>query len=118
MASSARARVASMPARQIDRAEHDGVVRAFAAAANSGDLGALTSALDPNVVVRSDGGGVVTAARNRIEGADKVARYLLGALSKRQGSEVLEQETQDSLGFAVWREAASPVSSPSKCSAV
>ncbi len=104
LATSARARVQAVPSRRVPRSEHDEVVRRFAAATQSGDLAALITALDPAVVLRSDGGGIVTAARNPIYGADKVARFLLGALTKKPGAEVLEQDTHDGLGFAIWRE--------------
>jgi RNA polymerase sigma-70 factor (ECF subfamily) len=53
---------------------------------------------------RSDGGGRVTAARNPVHGADRVARFLLGALRKEPAIDVLEQETNDGLGFAMWDE--------------
>ncbi|MBD8586163.1 RNA polymerase sigma factor SigJ [Frigoribacterium sp. CFBP 13729] len=104
LASSARARVQAVPSRQVPRREHDEVVRRFAAAAQTGDLGALVTALDPAVVLRSDGGGIVSAARKPIRGADKVARFLLGVLAKSPRAEVLEQDTHDGLGFAIWRE--------------
>lgn len=39
-------------------------------------------ALDPDVVLRSDGGGVVSAARRSVRGADRVARFLLGIAAK------------------------------------
>ena len=58
--------------------------------------------LDPGVVLISDGGGRVTAARNPVHGADRVARFLLGALRKRGRVEVLEQDTSDGLGFVFW----------------
>lgn len=102
LAMSARTRVQRSPVRQVPRAEHDKVVRAFAAANRSGDLNALIAALDPSVVLRSDGGGRVSAARNPVYGADRVARFLLGALRKEPAIEVLEQETNDGLGFAMW----------------
>jgi RNA polymerase sigma-70 factor (ECF subfamily) len=104
LASSARRRIQSTREARVPRAAHDATVRAFAAAARAGDLAALVSVLDPDVVLRSDGGGVVTAARRPIEGADKVARFLLGALEKWRGAEVLDQETPDGLGFALWIE--------------
>jgi RNA polymerase sigma-70 factor (ECF subfamily) len=88
----------------VPRREHDEVVRRFAAAAQTGDLGALVTALDPAVVLRSDGGGIVSAARKPIRGADKVARFLLGVLAKSPRTEVLEQDTHDGLGLAIWRE--------------
>jgi len=104
LATSARRRVEGSRARAVPRREHDEVVRAFAAATRSGDLQALIGALDPQVVLRSDGGGVVTAARRPVFGADRVARFLLGVLQKNPSTEVLEQDTADGLGFALWDE--------------
>jgi hypothetical protein len=83
---------------------HDRVVKAFAAAARGGDIAGLVAVLDPEVVLRSDGGGVVTAARNPVYGRDRVARFLLGTLGKNSTADVLEQQTPDGLGFAVWEE--------------
>ncbi|MCS5713210.1 RNA polymerase sigma factor SigJ [Herbiconiux sp. CPCC 205716] len=104
LATAARRRVDQSRARQVPRTEHDAVVRAFAAASRGGDLNALVKILDPDVVLRSDGGGIVTAARNPIFGADRVARFLLGVQQKNDRTEVLEQETPDGLGFAIWEE--------------
>ena len=104
LATSARRRVSDSRSRQVPRAEHDRVVFAFAAAAQGGDLGALVAVLDPDVVLRSDGGGIVSAARRPVFGADNVARFLLGTLTKRPDVEVLPQETDDGLGFALWHE--------------
>lgn len=104
LATSARRRVDQRRARQVPRSEHDAVVKAFAAASRNGDLQALITALDPAVVLRSDGGGVVTAARNPVFGSDRVARFLLGVLQKNDRMEVLEQDTPDGLGFAIWEE--------------
>lgn len=104
LATAARRRVEQNRSRRVPRGEHDSVVRAFAEAARTGNLGELISALDPDVVLRSDGGGIVTAARNPVFGADHVARFLLGVLAKNPKAEVLEQETPDGLGFAFWDE--------------
>jgi RNA polymerase sigma factor (sigma-70 family) len=104
LATSARARVQKTPARSVPREEHDRVVRAFAAASRSGDLRALTAVLDSGVVLHSDGGGRVTAARNPVYGPDRVARLILGVASKESTVEFLEQQTNDGLGFAVWNE--------------
>ena len=104
LATSARRRVEQNRGRRVPRAEHDEVVRAFAAAARTGDLAGLVSALDPLVVLNSDGGGVVSAARRPVSGAERVARFLLGALRTHPSATVLEQETPDGLGFALWEE--------------
>lgn len=104
MATSARRRIAHARAREVPRNEHDKVVRAFADAARSGDLDALIKVLDPRAVLRSDGGGVVSAALNPVIGADRIARFLLGVLEKPPGIEVIDQDTADGLGFTMWEE--------------
>jgi len=104
LATSARGRVQENRSRRVPRAQHDEVVRAFADAARAGDIAGLVTVLDPDVVLRSDGGGIVTAARNPVLGANKVARFLFGVLRKDPRAVVLEQETPDGLGFALWDE--------------
>ena len=53
------------------------LLAAFAAAAQSGDLKALTQMLASDVRVVTDGGGKVRAALNVIEGADRAAQFLV-----------------------------------------
>lgn len=100
LASSARRRVRAHDAVGGDRHEHDTVVRAFVRAAGSGDLAALAALLDPSVALRSDGGGVVSAARRPVLGADAVARFLLGVVRKNPGTGLSEQVTGDGLAYA------------------
>ncbi|TKK90906.1 sigma-70 family RNA polymerase sigma factor [Herbidospora galbida] len=57
--------------------DHKRVVDAFAAACAGRDIDGLLVVLDPDVVLRSDGGGLVKAALRPIEGAGKVARFLV-----------------------------------------
>lgn len=71
------------PRFDTDAAQRRDVVRAFSAACRGADLDALLRVLDPDVVLRSDGGGVVTAARNPVLGADRVGRFLVGVTRKR-----------------------------------
>jgi RNA polymerase sigma-70 factor (TIGR02957 family) len=52
------------------------VTERFLAAAVGGDVDSLLAAMSPGVVLISDGGGRVKAARRPIVGADKVARFL------------------------------------------
>jgi RNA polymerase sigma-70 factor (ECF subfamily) len=86
-------------------AEHRRVVEAFAAAATSGDLAALIRVLDPDVVLVSDGGGLVTSARRPVLGADKVARFLLGVLAKEQPGDVIDRVAVNGApGFAVYHQ--------------
>jgi RNA polymerase sigma-70 factor (ECF subfamily) len=58
------------------------VVLAFGRAARGGDLDALMEILHPDVVFTSDGGGIVSAARKPIAGADRVARLTKSLTAK------------------------------------
>jgi RNA polymerase sigma-70 factor (ECF subfamily) len=102
LATSARRQVVNGRAREVSRAQHDEVVMAFAAATQTGDIAGLIAVLDPDVVLRSDGDGIVHAARNPVFGAANVARFLLGISAKRPDIEVLPEETSDGLGFVMW----------------
>lgn len=78
LASQARRRIRERRAGAASRQQHDAVARAFAEATMTGQLSALIALLDPDVVLVSDGGGKVSAARRPVVGADRVARFLLG----------------------------------------
>ncbi|MEU7689486.1 RNA polymerase sigma factor SigJ [Microbispora hainanensis] len=79
LAARARAHVASRAPRfDVDPSEHRRVVDAFARACLGDDIDALVALLDPDVVLRSDGGGRVRAGRRPVSGAAKVARLLSG----------------------------------------
>ncbi len=58
------------------------LMSAFVAATQSGDLNALTQLLASDVRVVTDGGGKVAAALNVLDGADRAARFLVGATRK------------------------------------
>lgn len=78
LASRARRHVVEQRPRQSGtREQQQRAVEAFAVAAAGGDLGALLAVLDPEVVMRSDGGGRVQAARKPLVGADRVSRALV-----------------------------------------
>jgi len=83
LASRARRRVRDGSRRAtVDASEHRQAVSAFAAATANGDIQALLSVLDPDVVWHSDGGGVVSAGVRPIEGADRVSRLVAGLAAK------------------------------------
>lgn len=78
LASRARRRVVESRPRQSGTPEQQRrAVEAFAGAAGGGDLHALLEVLDPDVVMRSDGGGRVQASRVPLVGADRVSRALV-----------------------------------------
>jgi RNA polymerase sigma-70 factor (ECF subfamily) len=70
---------ARRPRMPVDATEQEEVVGRFLAAVRHGDLQGLLDVLAPDVVAVSDGGGVVNAARRPIEGAARVADFLVGA---------------------------------------
>jgi RNA polymerase sigma factor (sigma-70 family) len=77
LASRARRRVrAARPEPDADLAVQRRVVDAFLAAARGGDFEALLALLDPDVVLRTDGGGRGPLARPPVSGAPEVAAVL------------------------------------------
>ncbi|WP_069387982.1 RNA polymerase sigma factor SigJ [Cellulosimicrobium cellulans] len=103
LATSARRRIREGRAVATPRARHDAVVRTFVDACRGGDLSALLAVLDPAVELRSDGGGVVTAARRPVLGADRVARFVLGTIAKSPDTVVVERTTGDGTGLVLER---------------
>jgi RNA polymerase sigma-70 factor (ECF subfamily) len=79
LAARARAHIsAKAPRVEVGAAEHSAAVTRFLDAALGGDLSALVGALDPDVVLTTDGGGMVSAARHPVRGAGRVARFIEG----------------------------------------
>ena len=75
----ARERVAARrPRMQLDKAVQEEALARFMEAVHTGEIGALLGVLAPDVVMVSDGGGVASAARKPLEGAQKVAAFLMG----------------------------------------
>jgi ketosteroid isomerase-like protein len=78
LASRARRRVqgaATVP--DVDLARQREVVNAFLAAAHNGDFDGLLAVLDPDVVLRTDGGAEPPGALREIRGAQVVAKQAL-----------------------------------------
>lgn len=82
LVSRARLRVGDRRHRfDADREQGKRLAERFVVACTTGDLGALMGMLSEDVVVWTDGGGVVKAARRPIYGADKSARFLVAVSS-------------------------------------
>src|SRR6266568_3282258 len=78
LASRARRRVRAQPATpDVDVSAQREVVNAFLAAAREGDFDALVATLDPDVVLRADGGTALAAASAEVRGALNVARQAI-----------------------------------------
>jgi RNA polymerase sigma-70 factor, ECF subfamily len=66
----------------LEPSNHQQLVSAFVNAARSGDLQTLMGLLADDVRLTADGGGKVPSALNVINGADRAARFVVGAVSK------------------------------------
>lgn len=99
LATSARRRVRDHEAAPRSTREHDEVAVAFAAACAHGDLVELMGLLDPSVALRSDGGGVINAARRPVLGVSNVARFVLGLFRKSPSLTLEQHRTGDGVAF-------------------
>jgi RNA polymerase sigma-70 factor (ECF subfamily) len=82
LASRARAHLDRERGAVVTAEEHDRMLAAFVAAAQSGDLESLEAVLTTDVQSVSDGGGVVSAARRIVGGRDKVVPFVRGIVEK------------------------------------
>ena len=79
---------ARRPRMEVSRAEQRQVVERFLAALTAGDVQGLMDVLAPDVVLVSDGGGLVPAARHPVEGMERVATLLSRFKTVAPGAEV------------------------------
>ncbi len=77
LASRARRRVRQAPMSDADRATQYRVADAFLAAARQGDFEGLLAILDPDIVLRIDGGSLRPGASREVRGARSVAAGLM-----------------------------------------
>lgn len=89
LASRARTRVREARPAEAQRSspapedpKHAELLSAFLAASRSGDVASLTRLLASDAKIVTDGGGKVAAALNVIDGADRVAAFLVGVIRK------------------------------------
>lgn len=69
---------ARRPRMQVDRAEQRRAVERFFTALQTGDLQGLMDVLAPDAVLIADGGGVMAAVRQPVEGVKKIVNLLGG----------------------------------------
>jgi RNA polymerase sigma-70 factor (ECF subfamily) len=67
---------------------HARLLMAFGEAVASGNVARLAELLREDAVAITDGGGRKTAARNPIQGADKIARFFIGLAGKNAGHDI------------------------------
>ena len=94
---------ARRPRFSADEKQREELMTAFFNACAMGDLEGLTNLLSEDVVLWSDGGGKVRAARRPIYGPAKVARFVLGILAKASGDIAIQvAEVNGQPGFLVF----------------
>jgi len=104
LASSARRRVEAAQPVETPTAQRAGVVRGFKQAWEAKDIGALVDLLDPTAIAVADGGGLVSASLEPIEGGERVARYFVD-LAERIGTlELLERTVNGQAGLVAVHE--------------
>jgi len=91
LASSARRRLRASHPSVTPAAQRASIVRDFKRAWEAKDIQALIGLLDPAATFVADGGGLVSAALEPIEGGDQVARYAVGIASLAPGLTLLER---------------------------
>lgn len=69
---------------EVDRDAAERIIKEFLKAASSGDTETLVALLTSDAVVIGDGGGVVTAARKPVLGAERVAKLITGLFRPSQ----------------------------------
>jgi len=99
LASSARRRIGSAQAPATPTARQASVVRDFKQAWEAKDIGALMGLLDPDATVIADGGGLVPAALQPIEGSDQIARYVVELAARAPSSILLERTVNGQPGL-------------------
>jgi len=93
LASSARRRVRASQAPAAPAARQAGIVRAFKRAWEAKDIEALISLLDPGATAIADGGGLVTAFLDPIEGSEQIARAWVEIANRAAGTMTFLERT-------------------------
>ncbi|MEV4129585.1 RNA polymerase sigma-70 factor [Nocardia sp. NPDC049707] len=84
---------ARRPRRAVTARQAEATVAAFRRALETRDLQGLLDVLAPDVVATSDGGGIKQATPRPVIGADKVARFIVGGLTKNDVTLTVEPTT-------------------------
>jgi RNA polymerase sigma-70 factor (ECF subfamily) len=101
LASSGRRRIRAAHAPAAPTARQAAIIRDFKNAWQTTDIPALIGLLDPDATITADGGGLVTAALDPIEGAEQIARYLAGLVGHAPALTILERTVNGQPGLIV-----------------
>lgn len=104
LASSARHRVHAQRAPATATPQRAGMVRDFRQAWEAQDIEALIGLLDPDATTITDGGGVVGAHLQPIEGSEEVARFFINAAENAPDLTIVESKVNGQPGLVLQRE--------------
>jgi RNA polymerase sigma-70 factor (ECF subfamily) len=99
LAASARRRIRMAPPPAAPAPQRAGVIRNFKRAWEAKDINALIHVLDPAATVIADGGGVVPASIRPIEGAKRIAFYLVDLANRAGALTLLERNVNGQPGL-------------------
>ncbi|MFI6928469.1 RNA polymerase sigma factor SigJ [Nonomuraea spiralis] len=99
LASSARGRIRAARAPVTPVARQAGIVRGFKQAWEAKDIKALVALLDPDATGVADGGGLVSALLEPVEGGERIARYLVDLAERAPGLTILERTVNGQPGL-------------------
>jgi RNA polymerase sigma-70 factor (ECF subfamily) len=99
LASSARRRIRASQAPATPTAQQAGIVRSFKQAWEAKDIDALIGLLDPDATATGDGGGLVPAQLRPLEGAEQIARFIVGLAGRATSLTILERTVNGQPGL-------------------
>jgi RNA polymerase sigma factor (sigma-70 family) len=99
LATSARRRLRAAQLDETPAARQADVVRNFRQAWETKNIAALVALLDPAATMIADGGGQAGAALKPVEGAERIARYIVGIAEMAPDLTVLDRTVNGRLGL-------------------
>ncbi|MFE1949520.1 RNA polymerase sigma factor SigJ [Streptomyces sp. NPDC059524] len=103
LAASARRRAGAARSEGVAAGQAD-AVRQVRRAWEAKDIAALVGLLAPSAVMTSDGGGLAGAALRPVEGAARIASYMVAIADKAPGLELLERTVNGAPGLVALRD--------------
>ncbi|MEU8295672.1 RNA polymerase sigma factor SigJ [Micromonospora sp. NPDC048909] len=99
LATSARRRIRASQAPVAPTVQQAGLVRDFKRAWQAKDISALIGLLDPDATATTDGGGLVSAMLDPLEGGEEVARYTVEIADRVADLVILERTVNGQPGL-------------------